>query len=1211
MVSVSIPSMSAKESSRIYHYRTIDVTVTDDANNIIAGATVQLRWYVNGTVVKTATSDLSGKVSFDALCDIITLGGSVYYGTYVLNCTYSFIGTSYFAGDTPVSLQPYSSPLSINDPQVTLVLNGVVPLSGWDLIISGTNVVTLEGTTFTHRGRIIIMDSGTLKVKDAGLTINQAFDFEFQIFVQDSGKLDMSDATLSSTKNIWLYASGSATINVDTSIIYSAVRISLADNAMMVVKNSTVGSDIIAPEGSSAVLKAYNTTFQNYWTSFGGNAHAYLYGVSIPAVRPIEGAVVYNFCWVEVLVLDGNRYPISNTVVQMRYYLNGTLFDTQKTKSNGKALFAALCDRIDASNNNFLGNYRINATYWYAGAAYQTLAPLSVSLPPYSEPMVDQVIPRTLSIPGALPDLDPPLYVSNNNPYRGDNITLTTYVSNSGVVDANSVLVRFKDGSTTITDIMVEKIAPGSTATVKAVWQASYPLGQHNISVIVDPENAIKELNENDNTNWTFVNVRGIAELYTSTSDVTVVPASPTTNSSAAVTLTVHNSGDIAATNVNVSFVDIRPSGSQVLLGYRMISNIPALGGTGTASLTWVPNIPGNHNLLIKVNVGVPPVTEHTTSNNNVTFPVTVLNYADLTPSGVTFSPSTAIYVNDQVSVNAAITNIGQTGAANVVVNFWEGSVGTGTLLDTQMVLNIGAGQTVVVTGTWNVLPAVGGKIQTRTITIDVNPARTIVETNYNNNRLVQTTDVVDNRPDLVFVGGMNVTSGSVEVDQAVVGESLVLKVTVMNDGYTPAMSVKIRFDIIDTDSFVTNIGTVSRDLDANETIDVEMQWIVNVTNGNYTLRCTLDSVFAIQEINESNNVLSRDYVINPPEPAITIRVDREWYNPDMEVFVSGRITNTLTDDPLANVKVVITLVVAQTNAKIGDNITVYTNFNGEYGTSRPIPANAPANYYAMEVQVTLGDRVVTQYSAPFEVRVQVAETEIPFWVWILVIVVVLLVIIAFSFYLYKYQLGRLVECGECGALIPESSKKCPKCGVEFETGTAKCSQCGAWIPAASSECPECGAKFVTEPLAEEESEYIRKMREQYEAYANPYREQAKQVLGKKYSEAKFQEWWKKQPSYMSFEKWLSQEEEKKKTTGSAFPCPVCGTLNPRGANICGKCGTVFDKAMMAEAGATAAEPSKPTRRIVKRPTEKKAVPKKEEGGEQPSEQPPEEPKNP
>lgn len=1210
MISVSIPSINAKESSIIYHYRTIEATVTDEANNIIVGATVQLRWYVNGTLADSGTSGVAGIVSFDALCDVITSAGAIYYGTYFLNCSYSFMGTSYYADNMPVSLQPYSSPLTQDDPQVTLVLNGVIPISSWDLIIDDNNVVTLEGTTFTHRGRIIIMDSGILRVIDGGLVINQESDFEFQIFVQDSGKLDMSGASLSSNRNIWLYASGNSQIMLGASLVQSSVLISLADNAILSVADSTVGSDIVAPTGSSARVWAWNSTFQNYWTSFGGNARAYLTSVSMPAISPIEGAVVYHFRWIEVQVLDGNNYPLPHTVVQIRYYFNDTLFDSVNTGSSGEALFAALCDRIDASNNNFLGNYRINATYWFAGQPYQTEGPVPVSLTPYGEPLVAETKAISVSIPGALPDLDPPLIPSTSNPYRGDDVTLTTYVRNSGVVDANNVLVRFKDGSTTISEVMVQKIVPGATATIQTVWQATYPLGQHNISMIVDPENAIKELNKNDNTNWTLINVRGIADLYVSTSDLSVVPLSPTTNSSASVALTVHNSGDIAAVNVNVSFVDIRPSGAQVLLGYRIIPNIPALGGTGTASLTWIPNVPGNHQLVLRVNVGVPPIAEHTTSDNNITFPVTVLNYADLSPTGTTFRPATAIYVNNQVSVDAAVTNIGQTGAANVVVNFWEGAVGTGRLFDTQQVSSIAAGQTVVVTGTWSVQPAAGGKIQTRTITVDVNPSRTVTETNYNNNRLAQVVTVIDNRPDLQFVGGMNVTSGGTLVDEAVVGESLLLKVKVKNDGFTKAMSVKIRFEAEDNDSFVTHLGTVSYDLQANETIDVSLPWIVNVTTGNFTLRCTLDSVFAFQEISEINNVLERAFKVNPPDPAITGSTDKSQYVPDNDVIVTGKVTNARTRDPLVNINVKMTLVDANTKGKIGDSITVQTSSSGDYQGSTPIPSNAQPGLYAIELEVTIGNKTVQMYTTPFEVKAQGAETALPFLVWVVIIIVVLLVIIGFSFYLYKYQLGRMVECGECGALIAESSKKCPKCGVEFETGTAKCSQCGAWIPASSSECPECGAKFVTEPLAEEESEYVRKMREQYEGYVNPYREQAKQVLGKKYSEAKFQEWWKKQPSYISFEKWLSQEEEKRKSSGAAFPCPVCGTPNPKGSNICSKCGTVFEKATVAEAGA--AEPMKPTRRIVRRPAEKKAIPKKpEEGGEQPSEQPLEEPKNP
>jgi hypothetical protein len=47
-------------------------------------------------------------------------------------------------------------------------------------------------------------------------------------------------------------------------------------------------------------------------------------------------------------------------------------------------------------------------------------------------------------------------------------------------------------------------------------------------------------------------------------------------------------------------------------------------------------------------------------------------------------------------------------------------------------------------------------------------------------------------------------------------------------------------------------------------------------------------------------------------------------------------------------------------------------------------------------------------------------------------------------------------------------------------------------------------------------------MREQYDAYVDTFREEARKILGKKYSDAKFPDWWKKQPSYVSFESWLS-----------------------------------------------------------------------------------------
>jgi hypothetical protein len=132
----------------------------------------------------------------------------------------------------------------------------------------------------------------------------------------------------------------------------------------------------------------------------------------------------------------------------------------------------------------------------------------------------------------------------------------------------------------------------------------------------------------------------------------------------------------------------------------------------------------------------------------------------------------------------------------------------------------------------------------------------------------------------------------------------------------------------------------------------------------------------------------------------------------------------------------------------------------------------------------------------------------------------------------------------------------------------------------------------MTEPVEEtSEDDYMASMRRQYEEYVNGFREQAKAALGKKYSEDKFMDWLKTEPAYLTFEAWVAKQEEGRK--GNTMPCPACGTLNPKGAPICSKCGTVFDRTAEIAPTVEAGEPSKPFRKIVKRSSERKMVPKK------------------
>ena len=267
---------------------------------------------------------------------------------------------------------------------------------------------------------------------------------------------------------------------------------------------------------------------------------------------------------------------------------------------------------------------------------------------------------------------------------------------------------------------------------------------------------------------------------------------------------------------------------------------------------------------------------------------------------------------------------------------------------------------------------------------------------------------------------------------------------------------------------------------------------------------------------------------------------------------------------------------------------------------------------------VILGSNYNSDPVTTVHVSASVGGDLIPLWLLLLIIIAVVGIVLGFFVYTYVYGLGKLVECGECGAFIPAASKRCPKGGVEFESGTMKCSECGAWIAATSVECPNCGVKFVGEAAAEED--YMDRMRAQYEdQVVSKYRELARPELGKKYNDKTFEAWWRRQPGYISFEDWLAKEEEKKKE--GPVPCPVCGTLNPKEATVCHKCGTVFAPTGMAppkkgpppagagptaaaeeeqpvqEAGTQAQQGMPPAggapRMVIRRPIDRKVVPKK------------------
>ena len=151
---------------------------------------------------------------------------------------------------------------------------------------------------------------------------------------------------------------------------------------------------------------------------------------------------------------------------------------------------------------------------------------------------------------------------------------------------------------------------------------------------------------------------------------------------------------------------------------------------------------------------------------------------------------------------------------------------------------------------------------------------------------------------------------------------------------------------------------------------------------------------------------------------------------------------------------------------------------------------------------------------------------------WLAIAAGAAIAIVAVLVVLRRQAAGKVVECGECGNLIPEEATVCPKCGAEFESDLVRCSRCASTIPANSVVCPECAAQLLGVPgSAPEEAE-----RQGYQDFTEKYRAEGKKELGENYNEGSFWDWWKRQPTYVSYSQWKLQQGQGSPRMGMSEP---------------------------------------------------------------------------
>ena len=458
----------------------------------------------------------------------------------------------------------------------------------------------------------------------------------------------------------------------------------------------------------------------------------------------------------------------------------------------------------------------------------------------------------------------------------------------------------------------------------------------------------------------------------------------------------------------------------------------------------------------------------------------------------------------------------------------------------------------------------------------------------------------VQTRPDLELRAADNPNAVAVQ------GRPFTLDVVVHNLGNTAALNFKIGLYLgsITAENEVGAAEGVSVSGGANATFSIEVAALPTV--GNFSLFIFVDADGVIPETSEDNNRLEILLQVVPPEGSVffTLPSEGQSFDQGNQILVTGLVT-TPGGAPIPNMQV--TLILRDQEGTVWDSSTVFTDQTGEFIAPLTIAEAGPSGEWTIAA-VAEGGTI-----SPASIRISVSEvvawyeTRVPFvnlplWMVLAAVGALLMVVFAVGAYMRSFGLGRLVECGECGAFIPESSESCPKCGTEFEHDMAKCSSCHAWIPADVKKCPECDVEFTT---GKSKAVDVKdRMRRQYESVVNKYRTEAGRALGHQPSEKEFQEWWRRQPSYVNFDQWRREEEEMRKM--GSKPCPRCNALNSLTAKLCHSCGTSMSAAVTppgsglppgpggpSEGSTLPGPPAAPPAGVPAPPPKKKAVLKK------------------
>ena len=229
---VTCEGVATDEWSTAMVFRRVEVVVEDESTLTIPSAEIEVRHYINGTVVGTSTGGEDGRAVIEVMSDIINDGESHFIGNYIIWATFG--GRE---GAEPLLLTPFPTmDWEANLPQASVVLPPVEPRdlissTAGDMVIQAGQEMALSAD-YIQDGNILVR--GRLSVATSTLKVLQDRDHQYYVIVEAGGTLVLQGATLTSNYpiNVYLYGNSSlvmspgSTVDVTTLVSEGGATIS-------------------------------------------------------------------------------------------------------------------------------------------------------------------------------------------------------------------------------------------------------------------------------------------------------------------------------------------------------------------------------------------------------------------------------------------------------------------------------------------------------------------------------------------------------------------------------------------------------------------------------------------------------------------------------------------------------------------------------------------------------------------------------------------------------------------------------------------------------------------------------------------------------------------------------------------------------------------------------------------------------------------------